>query len=251
MVILGIVQGATEFLPVSSSGHLTIMQDVLGIEENRVLLDIFLHVGTLIPILIVFRRDVVNLLSANRRWIPYLLVASLPAAGVGFLLSEFIEEAFNSTQAVGFLLVGNSLILTVGSMAARRTRKLWPVGMKGALVVGMAQGVAILPGISRSGSTVCSGLLMGWERKDAVRFSFLLAIPVIIGAAGFEALRCREALGSGDVLGLGVVGLVVSALVGWVALRVFMRAVEGGKIWVFAVYSFIVGAAVTVYKLAM
>jgi undecaprenyl-diphosphatase len=116
--------------------------------------------------------------------------------------------------------------------------------------VGVAQSVAILPGISRAGSTVCSGLLVGWERKEAVKFSFLLAIPVIIGATGFEVLKSTSALGSGGFVGLALLGLAVSALVGWVALHLFMKAVEGGKLWVFAVYSFLLGAAVTVYRLA-
>ncbi len=250
MVILGVVQGATEFLPVSSSGHLTIMQDVLGIKENRVLLDVFLHLGTLIAIFIVFRRDLLNLLSTKRTWIPYLIIASLPAAAVGFTLNSCIERVFNSIQAVGLLLMVNSLILAAGSMAARRRREILPVGTGGAVIVGVAQSVAILPGISRAGSTVCSGLLVGWERKEAVKFSFLLAIPAIIGATGFEVLKSTSALGSGGFVGLALLGLAVSALVGWVALHLFMKAVEGGKLWVFAVYSFLLGAAVTAYKLA-
>jgi len=250
MVILGVVQGATEFLPVSSSGHLTIMQDFLGIKENRILFDVFLHVGTLIAIFLVFGKHVIALFSSNRRWIPYLMLASAPAAIVALLLRSHIEKVFDSTLAVGGLLVGNSLILMAGSASARRRTKETRVGTKGALIVGVAQSLAILPGISRSGSTVCSGLVMGWEQSVAVRFSFLLAIPVMIGASLAEVMKCRSTLGSGEVVAMILTGLVVAAVVGYAALRLFLKAVEKGKLWVFAWYCLFVGAAIIVYKLA-
>lgn len=249
-VILGIVQGATEFLPVSSSGHLTIAQGILGVTENRILLDVFLHVGTLIAILLVFWKDLLALFSSNRRWIPYLVLASAPAALVGLLLRSYIERVFDSVLAVAGLLVGNSLILAVGSISQRRRGEPSQVETKGALAVGVAQSVAILPGISRSGSTVCLGLVMGWEQAVAVRFSFLLAVPAIIGAAGLEAMKCRSALGTGDVWGTALLGVLVSAAAGYAALRLFLRAVEKGKLWLFSGYCFLLGATLIVYELA-
>jgi undecaprenyl-diphosphatase len=250
MVILGVVQGATEFLPVSSSGHLTISQEILGITENRILFDVFLHVGTLVAILLVFGRDLLALFTSKKRWIPYLALASVPAAVVGLTLRSLIEKAFESGLAVGVLLVGNSLILAAGSVAQRRGAVSSEVKSRGALVVGFAQSAAILPGISRSGSTVCSALLMGWERTVAVRFSFLLAIPAIVGAGAFEMMKCRSALAAQDVLGMAVTGLLVSAAAGYAALRLFLRTLEKGKLWIFSAYCLVVGAALIVYEVA-
>jgi len=249
MVILGIVQGATEFLPVSSSGHLTIAQEFLGIAENRILFDAFLHIGTLIAIFLVFAKDVAALFSSKKRWIPYLVMASVPAAVMGLSFGSYIRAAFESLFAVGALLVGNSLILTAGGIAQRRRAAASEVDAKGAVAVGIAQSVAILPGISRSGSTVCCALLIGWDRRSAVRFSFLLAIPAIVGATLLEAMKCRSALAASDVWAMAFAGLLVSAAVGYVALRLFLKVVEKGKLWVFSAYCFVLGAAVIVYEL--
>jgi undecaprenyl-diphosphatase len=249
MVLLGIVQGVTEFLPVSSTGHLTIIQEAVKIEGNRVLFDVFLHIGTLAAILMVFAKDVVALFSSNKRWIPYVVVACLPAAAVGLAAGSAIRSLFHSIAAVGGLLMCNGLVLALGSMAGRRRELSAEVAMKPALVVGVAQSIALLPGISRSGSTICSGLIMGWERRLAVRFSFLLAIPATVGAAVYEAAKCRSVLASGDVLVMALVGVVVSAGVGYVALRILVKAVLGGKLWVFAGYCFAVGAGLLLYGL--
>lgn len=249
MIILGVAQGATEFLPVSSSGHLTILQDVLNITENRILFDIFLHLGTLIAICVFFAKDIVALVSSKRKWIPYLILASVPAGLVGFTLRSPIEKVFDSTLLVAALLIGNGFILIVGSKASKRGKGLGQVGVKSSLWVGTAQCLAILPGISRSGTTVCSGLLLGWERRVAVLFSFLLAIPVMIGAAGVEIVRSPSVLQSHDVLVMAITGIMVSALTGYGALRLFLKAVENEKLWLFAVYCFAIGTGVILFKL--
>lgn len=271
MLILGVVQGATEFLPVSSSGHLTIAQEILRITENRILFDVFLHMGTLIAILLVFRRDVLALFSSNRKWTFYLVLASVPAAVVGLTLEPLIEDAFNSVFAVGALLVLNSFVLALGSIRQRRRLRAASVlccappavaaerhlaarsevKAASALVVGAAQSVAILPGISRAGSTVCCGLLMGWEQSLAVRFSFLLAIPAIIGAGGLEVVKHRSELATGGVALMAIVGVSVSAAAGYAALRLFLKAVERAKLWLFSGYCFLVGAGVIAYKLTV
>ncbi len=249
MIVLGIVQGATEFLPVSSSGHLTIAQEFLGISENRILFDVFLHLGTVAAVLLVFGKDVLALLSSKRRWIPYLVAASVPAAAVGILLESQIERVFHSVLAVGALLIANSLILGFASRARKKRATIEDVEAKGALVVGVAQSMAILPGISRSGSTVCAGLLMGWDRKLAVRFSFILAIPAILGAAALHITKCHSALSAGDVLAMAFAGLLVSAATGYVALRLFIRILEKGKLWVFSAYCLLLGAGILMYEL--
>ncbi|MDP2895736.1 MAG: undecaprenyl-diphosphate phosphatase [bacterium] len=268
MIVLGVVQGATEFLPVSSSGHLTILQEFFGIEENRILTDVCLHVGTLIAILVVFGKHIVELFSRNRVWIFYLALATVPAVAVGLTLESHIEKVFQSTSSVGALLIVNGFILLAGNAAtARRSAGVSPafsgrspdegaggdacptqVTAKNSLLVGAAQALAILPGISRSGSTVCCGLLVGWKRDVAVRFSFLLAIPAIVGGSAYKLWEARSVLsiqGTGTLL---LTGLVVAGVVGYVALRLFLKVVERGKLWVFAAYAFFLGAATLIWQ---
>jgi undecaprenyl-diphosphatase len=249
MIVLGVVQGATEFLPVSSSGHLTIVQELFGIHENRVLFDIFLHAGTLIAIFLVFGKHIVQLFSRNRVWIPYLALATLPAVVVGVMLESQIKRTFESTAVVGAMLIANGFILLGGNAATARLKKSSQVNARRSLLVGAAQALAILPGISRSGSTVCSGLLLGWKREIAVRFSFLLAIPVMLGVCVRELWKSPSTLAADGVGTMALTGLVVAAVVGYAALRLFLKVVEKGKLWIFAAYTFSLGAVILVWQL--
>lgn len=249
MIVLGVVQGATEFLPVSSSGHLTVFQELFGIQENRVLFDIFLHAGTLIAIFLVFGKYVLQLFSRNRMWIPYLALGTVPAVVVGVALESKIERVFGSTAVVGAMLIANGFILLAGNAAAAGIRRTSRVNAKRSFLVGAAQALAILPGISRSGSTVCSGLLVGWKRDIAVRFSFLLAIPVMLGVCLRELWKSRSTLAADGVGTMALTGLVVAGVTGYVALRLFLKVVEKGKLWVFAVYTFTLGAGILVWQL--
>ena len=249
MIVLGVVQGATEFLPVSSSGHLTVFQELLGIQENRVLFDIFLHAGTLIAIFLVFGKHILLLFSRNRAWIPQLALATVPAVVVGVLLESEIQKAFHSTAVVGAMLIANGFILLAGNAAAAGVRKTSQVNAKRSLLVGAAQALAILPGISRSGSTVCSGLLLGWRREIAVRFSFLLAIPVMLGVCVREVWTSGSSLSGDNVGTMALTGLVVAGVTGYVALRLFLRVVEKGRLWIFAAYTFTLGAGILVWQL--
>jgi undecaprenyl-diphosphatase len=260
MIVLGVVQGATEFLPVSSSAHLTVFQELFGIQENRVFFDIFLHAGTLIAIFLVFGKHIIQLFSRNRKWIRYLALATVPAVVVGLALESKIERVFGNITVVGALLIANGFILLAGNAATGRLRKnsqdagedacgTLQVNAKKSLLVGAAQALAILPGISRSGSTVCSGLLVGWKREIAVRFSFLLAIPVMLGVCLRELWKSRSLLAADGVGTMALTGLVVAAVVGYAALRLFLRVVEKGKLWIFAAYTFSLGAAILVWQL--
>lgn len=249
MIVLGVVQGATEFLPVSSSGHLTLFQELFGIQRNRVLFDIFLHAGTLIAIFLVFGKHILQLFSRNRVWIPYLALATVPAVVVGVALESEIKRAFDSTTVVGAMLIANGFILLAGNAAAAGLRKTSQVNARRSLLVGAAQAAAILPGISRSGSTVCSGLLLGWKRDIAVRFSFLLAIPVMLGVCVRELWKSRSALAADGVGTMALTGFAVAGVTGYVALRLFLKVVEKGKLWVFAAYTFALGSAILVWQL--
>lgn len=244
--LLGLVQGLTEFLPVSSSGHLALGQALLRLESPGLALEAAVHLGTLGAVLLYFGRDLLALAGglatdrAARRYALLLALGTLPVALVGLLLGEVLEGAFASPSAVGGALLGTSLLLGLGAWAARRARReTVTVGDAGA--VGLAQALALLPGISRSGATVAAGLLRGLSPASAARFSFLLSIPAIGGASALALVRAvREpglspgglALAGGCAFGSGLL-----------AIHVFLSLLRRGKLWPFALYCTALGLA--------
>ncbi|MBN1918572.1 MAG: undecaprenyl-diphosphate phosphatase [Verrucomicrobia bacterium] len=250
-VLLGIIQGLTEFLPVSSSGHLVIFQDLFGFNEHSLMLDVFLHAGTLMPVFIVFRRDIAALFTTRRPWIWLIAAGTVPIVVVGALFYEPLTRAFASSRLVGALLLFNGAILLAGSRLGR-TGATRSAGWLHAGAVGLAQAVAILPGISRSGSTISTGLATGLDREDAARFSFLLAIPAILLALAhdlWKAFNGAEPIGSG-VWGPIAAGTVAAAIVGYGALRLLLAVVRRRKLAPFGWYCLAVGAAVLVFHCA-
>jgi undecaprenyl-diphosphatase len=254
-LILGVVQGLTEFLPVSSSGHLVLVQWLLGFNPPGVFLEACLHLGTVAAILVVFRADIVDLFRAlstrgtleRRKEIGFLLVATVPIVVVGLLARDRIAGAFASLRliGVGWLVVGFLLLLV--DRAARRARR-GSLGFADAVVIGVAQAVSVLPGFSRSGATIGAGVFRGIEPGKAVRFSFLLSIPALVGAA---ILSLAQASASGELAHVQWPGVLLGAgaafLVGLGAARVLLGAVARGQFWVFGVYSILVGAAAVVW----
>lgn len=255
-LLLGIVQGLTEFLPVSSSGHLVIFQNFLGFREPELLLDCSLHMGTLLAVCIYLREDLVRIGRALLRgdfrspeacigWM--VVVGSVPTGIIGLAFKDPLERMFGSVSVVGAMLVGTGILLIASRMApaaAGLTSESVGVRMRtallAALVVGTAQGLAIIPGISRSGATIAAGLLCGLERGLAGRFSFLLSIPAVTGAL---ILQFKEdaltRVGAGPLL----VGFAISAVVGFIALTLLMRTVRNGHLHYFAPYCWAVGVA--------
>ena len=261
-IVLGFVQGATEFVPVSSSGHLVIVPWLLGWPSPSLLFDTVLHWGTLLSIVLVFWRDlwtnfVATLLSMVRRSLAdpmarlgwFIVVGSIPAVFAGFLLKDPIEALFSDPlAAAGFLLVTAVLLAGSEQLARRRiptdtlTTMRWPQS----IVIGLAQAIALAPGISRSGSTMAAGLGMGLRREDAARFSFLLGTPAFLGA-GLLQLNDALAAGSSAVVAQApalVTGFLVSALVGFVAIRGLLAYLRRHSLNVFAVYCVIASLVV-------
>jgi undecaprenyl-diphosphatase len=250
-IVLGIIQGLTEFLPVSSSGHLAIFHEPLNFRTNQLLFDVFLHVGTLVPVFIVFRRDIVSLLTTRRRWLPLLVAGTVPAVIVGALLHDRIEAVSEHVAWVGALLVLNGIMLLAGSRLDGLRPKQAP-GWLHAAAIGVSQAVAILPGISRSGSTISTGLATGLDREDAARFSFLLAIPAILLAMAYELWKVwggTEAVEGGMWAPIAA-GTVVSMIVGYGALRALLAVVRRHRRVYFGWYCIAAGAAVLIYHLA-
>jgi undecaprenyl-diphosphatase len=273
VILLAVVQGLTEFLPVSSSGHLKLLESAFGIQEPQTAFDVVLHVGTLTAVLLVYRREVgailaslgrsaTRLVSGRRRGLLaeepdtrlalLILLGSLPAGLVGVLLGDVLEGHLASPLSVGIMLLVTAAFLLFGDRSrvgrgAIEGRPLHALTVRDALVIGTVQGFAILRGISRSGSTIATALLVGVRRDDAARFSFLLSIPAIVGAA---ALHLRHLTGDGLGAGLLLLGGVVAAFVGWIALLALIRVVRAGRLELFAWYCGLVGAAAIVASLA-
>lgn len=250
MIVLAVVQGLTEFLPVSSSGHLVLVQHFLETREGDVFFDIVLHVGTLGSVLVVYRREIIRLLRFDRPSLMYILslaVGTLPAVAVGLLAKDLIENLFHSPVfAAGGLLYTAALLFSTrfARTGGRALAEPWePLALAPvkALSIGVAQAVAILPGVSRSGSTIAASLWLGLPRAEAARFSFLLSIPAIGGALVLQLLS-GEGQGRGDLLPLLVSALVAFG-VGLLAIRWTALAVVQAHFWKFSIYCLVVGVA--------
>ncbi|MCP4293254.1 MAG: undecaprenyl-diphosphate phosphatase [bacterium] len=248
MIILAVVQGLTEFLPVSSSGHLVLTQHLLGAQEGDIFFDIVLHVGTLGSVMVVYWREIFRLLKFDKPAISYILclvVGTLPAVVVGLLAKDFIESLFHSPLFAAGGLIFTALILFSTRFTKDSTLTLpepWEpqsIPLKKSLLIGTAQAFAILPGISRSGSTIAASMWIGLARAEAARFSFLLSIPAISGALVLQLIG-GEFSGRED-LPLLVVSAFAAFAVGLVAIRLTALAVVRDHFWKFSFYCLIAG----------
>ena len=252
MLLLAAVQGLTEFLPVSSSGHLVIFQHFMGVREGDVFFDIILHVGTLGSILVVYRSEVLRLLKFDRAAVGYLTslaVGTLPAVVVGLLFRNQIEQLFHSPlfAAAGLVLTAGILFSTRFAGKGDPLAEPWEPrapSLGRALMIGSAQVIAILPGISRSGSTIAAALWVGLPRAEAARFSFLLSIPAVSGALALQ-LMDGNSKDTAELLRLVLAG-ITSFGVGLVAIRWTALAVVQSHFWKFSFYCLALGVAVLV-----
>ena len=265
-VILGALQGATEFLPVSSSGHLVIAQSLLGIKlEGGGLLafDVCLHFGTLVAVLIVFWRDIVAIvasffgrsLSADvgsvttkqyRRLGYFIILGTIPAVVIGLSFEHFFEALVSKPMPAAFMLLVTGTILWFTRFTSERGEGLARLNWWRTLLIGFAQAFAIIPGISRSGTTISTGLYLGVDRTTAARFSFLLAVPVIAGAT---ILKLDELFSlAPDVLLATIIGTIASAIVGFVCIKWLLAIIRRGHLSWFAYYCWTVGLATIIYS---
>ncbi len=234
-LVLGLVQGLTEFLPVSSSGHLALFQALLGWEdpESNLAFNIAVHLGSLAAVLLFVRRELWSMVTTAPRLMLVLAVATLPVVALGLLLKDTVESISSSVAAVGGLLLVTAAILWFASRARDGALRAPTMPLSRALVVGFAQVLAILPGVSRSGTTLAASLRVGLEREQAVRFAFLMAVPAI-GGAGLLLLR-DDFSADADATQM-VAGGVVSFLASLFAMRVMVGVVVRKRLFGFAVY---------------
>jgi undecaprenyl-diphosphatase len=267
--VLGVIQGLTEFLPVSSSGHLVLFQNLFGFTEPEIFFDVSLHVGTLIAICVFFFKDLKELFSAlfsratwrrkdvglweslcrqkETRFLGLIFVGTIPTVIIGLIIRPVAERLFSSLLVVGGMLLLTGLILWLTRRVSKEGRDETQLTIRDALCIGAIQGAAILPGLSRSGATIAMGLFAGLGRETAARYSFLLSIPAIMGAMVLE-LHAGLAAGFPPVKTV-LVGVAVAAVVGYVALSVLIRLVKKGNLYAFAPYCWLLGLSAIVRSL--
>ncbi len=255
-VLLGLLQGATEFLPVSSSGHLVIVPHLLGWSEAPLVFDTTVHLGTLVAVLVYFWRDVlmlaragwsslreraINTPEARLAWA--VVIGTVPAVLIGLALEDFFEQLFGMPRAVAVFLLGTAALLLVSEYIRQRRALLEPAraleeGMtwRDAVLIGLGQSMAIAPGLSRSGSTMSVALLSGYQREAAARFSFLLSIPIILGSGAYQLLKVMRGGWLPVSPRILVGGFLAAALTGYVAIVGLMAWVRRSSLWPFAAY---------------
>tara|TARA_B100001540_G_scaffold145965_1_gene129486 strand:- start:2995 stop:3753 length:759 start_codon:yes stop_codon:yes gene_type:complete len=243
VIILGALQGLTEFLPISSSGHLVLGQYFLNVKSPGNTLEILFHLGTLGSVIFVFIPDIINILitikkKSTQKLLMYIFVATIPAVIIGFTLRNKIEILFESVNSVGFALFFTGLVLILSSIFKNKNSEH---SLFSSLVIGFGQALAIIPGISRSGITITISLFFGFSPRESAKFSFLLSIPVISGAGilGIQDIQSNEIF-SADII---IVALLSSFFIGIIALRVLIKLLELGKFYIFGFYCICLGLA--------
>ncbi len=265
-VVLAIVQGLTEFLPVSSTAHLVLFPWFAGWKDPGLTFDVALHAGTLVAVVIFFWRMWLDMLKAaaglgdsrdpdvqqNRKLFWLLVIGTIPAAIAGVAFEKEAESAFRTPLVIGISLIVVALIMGWGEAVSRDNESLKQVSLLDAIVVGIAQAFAVIPGVSRSGSTMTAGLFRSMKRETAARFSFLLSTPIIAGAAAKKALEIHHEGGlTPDMRMPFLVGIVISAIVGYAVIGWLIRYLERRTFKVFVVYRVALGVVVLVTGLGL
>jgi len=258
-VVLGLLQGLTEFLPISSSAHLRIFPELFGWEDPGAAFTAVVQIGTETAVVLYFRREIWAITSTWLRalvrpelrghrdtlmgW--YIIVGTLPIVALGIALRDVIEEDFRSLWIIGSTLVGLGVVLGVAERVGRRTRSIDTLGWRSAVLLGLAQALALVPGVSRSGATISMGLFLGFEREAATRFAFLLAIPAVVGAGVFEL---RSAVGADNPYSVPetAVATLVAFVVGYASIAWLLRYVSTRSYAPFVVYRIVLGTGVLV-----
>lgn len=269
-VILGLVQGLAEFLPISSSGHLALLQQWFGIDENKVLLfAVLLHVGTLISVFIVYWKDIWELIvelcltikdlctgkglrleeRPVRKLGVMIIVATIPTAIIGLLFNDLFDKLYTSVLPIGIGLIITGFLLILAERTGNSSRGIDKMNFRNALFIGTVQGIAICPGISRSGSTLFGSLICNLDRKFAVKFVFLISIPSILGSAVMEAPDAIEAGIDMAQIGPVLLGMAVAAVSGLIAIKTMIKIVSDKKLSYFSYYVWALGAAVVLYSI--
>ncbi len=269
-ILMGILQGLTEFLPVSSSGHLAIFQNMFSIGkgvEDLFLFDILLHIGTLFAVFVAFYKDIIKLIKEGfgividfirnvfgmpfgrkwkkvirtgyRKFVMLVIVSTIPTGIIGVLIKGLVKECSETLIMPGIFLIITSAILFIAEMAEEGDKTPKDATYANAAIIGVSQGIATLPGISRSGTTITMGLLCGFEKRFAVKYSFIMSIPAVMGAA---VLEVKDAVEAGSTFEPSyIVGMIVAAITGYFAIRVMLNVVKNKRYLFFSAYCLLIG----------
>ena len=256
--LLGIIQGLTEFIPVSSTAHLLIGQKLLGIPADDAMFSflVIVQLGTIVSLIVFYWRDLLGLIRAffavpfstqENKLAWYIIIATVPALLAGYLLKDAIETLFKQPMLEASIrLFSAAILLTVAEWLTKKNRTLPSMTWLDALVVGLFQIISVFPGASRSGTTISGGMFRGFDRPSAARFAFLMSVPVMLAAGGYEMLEVIKMPDLGAFLPLLAVGFVTAAIVGWFAVKWLIDYLSKRSLYVFAAYCAVVGTVVLV-----
>lgn len=259
-VLLGLVQGIAEILPISSSGHLIIIQTITDIKSDDLTVEIFLHIASLLALLIYFRKELIVLIKGffnylihrkeeskkHFNWAIKIIIATIPAAIVGLLLEDIINDYFSSMLSVGILLLINASIIFYTSYA-KGEKKVEEISYLSSLIIGVFQSIAVLPGLSRSGTTIAGGKTQKLDKEEASLFAFMLFIPVSVGAFIMKVDNLSEALSVNGIL--LTISFIIAFISTYLALKFIFTLIRQGKFIYFAYYSIVVGLFSVIYAL--
>ncbi|MCU4674857.1 undecaprenyl-diphosphate phosphatase [Catenovulum sp. 2E275] len=261
IVVLALLQGFTEFLPISSSAHLILPSQILGWQDQGLAFDVAVHIGSLAAVLIYFRKDVVEILSAwfkslatkqqteNSQLAWWIIIATIPALVFGLIFKDIIEEYARSSLVIATTTIVFGLLLWWADAKAKQNLDMKMLGWKKALFIGFAQAIAMIPGTSRSGITITAGLMLGLNRVAAARFSFLMSIPIILIAGGYETLKL---VSSNEIVDWSAIGLgtLLSFISAYTCIYFFLALIEKMGMLPFVIYRLILGAGLFYFVLA-
>lgn len=246
-IILGLVQGLCEFLPVSSSGHLLLARQIMGLSGEYLIFDVTAHVGTLIAVCIHFYKDILSLFTTDRKKLAYLMLSTVFAVVVGLVIKIFLPSVVEDTKYLGVNFIICAIMLFLAQIVSRKSNKTNPFSYKTAISMGLMQAVGVLPGISRSGSTITGGIISNADKNEVASFSFLMSIPIILGSFLLESVSVVSdgamVIGTAPI----IVGFVASFLSGLFAIKFMMKIIKKANFLPFSVYLTIIGIISTVF----
>lgn len=269
-IVLGLVQGLSEFLPISSSGHLAVLQSLFEINEDKVIFfAVLLHIGTLVSIFVVYHKDIYALIQELfllfkdiftgkglrikerpiRKLGIMIIVSSIPTAIMGLLFSDYIDKIFGSLTVIAICWIITGFILLFSEKLKNNKKEIEGMKYRNAIFIGICQGLAIMPGISRSGSTIVGSLVTGLKREFAVEFAFLISIPAILGSAILEFPKAIKAGIEPSTIGPMIVGFLVAAISGYFAITTMIKIVSKHKMRYFSYYVWIIGLGTFIYSI--
>lgn len=269
-IVLGLVQGLSEFLPISSSGHLALLQNLFEINEDKVIFfAVLLHIGTLVSIFVVYHKDIYALIKELfllfkdiftgkglrieerpiRKLGIMIIVSSIPTAIMGLLFSDYIDKIFGSLTVIAICWIITGFILLFSEKLKNNIKEIEGMKYRNAIFIGICQGLAIMPGISRSGSTIVGSLVTGLKREFAVEFAFLISIPAILGSAILEFPKAIKAGIEPSTIGPMIVGFLVAAISGYFAITTMIKIVSKHKMRYFSYYVWIIGLGTFIYSI--